>query len=333
MRVTKHILAAFCAAALLAASCAVTPEEDAYYSYDRVMSAWINVNYPGLGTFADTGAYILEMDRGNGPAVGDSAYIRAHYVKRTLDQEIVSTNIRRIAEQLGSYKNTTCYDGNTWRLDQGYLPDALEAILKTMRSGGHVTVALPYSESDHDYSLYAAFSSTSESDNLIIDLTIDTVLTDIYDYQDKTMKAWFEAHYASTDTLTKGLYFKKLVENLAETDTVAEGGSVKVRYIGRLLNGTVFDTNIEDTAKFYRIWSSSNSYSALSITYYKTDESKFSSENSVVDGFGKAILGMNYGETAVAVFDSTLGYEEKGSSPSIPEYAPLCFWLQIEDKV
>lgn len=332
MRIRKHILAALFLAGALTASCAVTNEEDANYSYDRVMKAWINVNYPGLKPFGDTGVYLLEMEEGSGPGMTDSSYIKAHYTKRSLDGTITSTNVRRIAEQLGSYKNTNYYGGNFWRLDQGYLPDGLESVLKTMRSGGRVKLALPHSASSHDYSFYSAFSSTSESDNEIIDLTIDTVVTDIYDYQEKTIRAWFQSHYASTDTLTEGLYFKKLVEKTADTDTVSEGASVKVRYIGRLLDGTVFDTNIEDTAKFYRIWNSSNAYSALSINYYKSDESKFSSDNGVVDGFGKAILGMNYGETAVAVFNSTLGYEDKGKSPSVPEYSPLFFWLQIEEK-
>ena len=41
---------------------------------------------------------------------------------------------------------------------------------------------------------------------------------------------------------------------------------------------------------------------------------------------------MNFGETAVTVFNSELGYGEKGKSPSIPEYAPLYFWLYIEPK-
>ena len=186
MRIRKHILAALFLAGALTASCAVTNEEDANYSYDRVMKAWINVNYPGLKPFGDTGVYLLEMEEGSGPGMTDSSYIKAHYTKRSLDGTITSTNIRRIAEQLGSYKNTNYYGGNFWRLDQGYLPDGLESVLKTMRSGGRVKLALPHSASSHDYSFYSAFSSTSESDNEIIDLTIDTVVTDIYDYQAPT---------------------------------------------------------------------------------------------------------------------------------------------------
>ena len=330
MRIRHIFLASLLLAGLLATSCAVTPEEDSHYSSDRVMKAWLNIHYPGASTFGDTGAYVLEMEPGNGPAVGDSSYVWAHYVKRSLDQTITSTNIRQLAEQLGSYSATAYYGSDIWQVDQGYLPDALEAVLKKMRAGGQVKLALPLSASSHGSALYSAFNSTSETENLIIDLTIDTVMTDIYDYQERTMKAWFQEHYACTDTIVEGLYFKKLDKKETENDTIAEGNAVSVRYIGRLLDGTVFDTNIEDTAKFYRIWKSDGSYSALSINFYKSDESKWSSENSVVDGFGKAVMQMNYGETAVTVFSSKLGYQEKGSSPSIPEYSPLFFWLYIE---
>ena len=332
MSFRKTIFAALFLSGVLAVSCAVSPEEDENYSTDRVMKAWMNVNYPGVRTYGNTGAYVLEMEQGNGPAVSDSSYVWAHYTKRALDQTITSTNIRQLAEQLGSYTATSYYGSSIWQVDKGYLPDALEAILKTMRGGGRAKIALPASASSHDNTLYSAFSGTSESSNEIIDLTIDTVMTNIYEYQERTMKAWFQNHYASTDTLVEGLYFKKLVKKESESDTIPEGNSVSVRYIGRLLDGSVFDTNIEDTAKFYRIWKSDGSYSALSINYYKTDDTKWKSENSVVEGFGRAVLQMNYGEKAVAVFNSTMGYAEKGKSPSVPEYAPLCFWLYIEPK-
>lgn len=316
----------------LAVSCAVTPEEDTNYSSDRVMKAWLNIHYPGVRTFEDTGAYVLEMEPGNGPAIGDSAYVWTHYVKRSLNQTITSTNIQQLAEQLGTYSATTYYGSDIWQVDKGYLPDGLEAVLKTMRGGGHVKIALPISASNHSSAIYSVFTGTSESENQIIDLTVDTVVNDIYDYQERTMRTWFQEHYASTDTISEGLYFKKLIKKEAETDTIPEGNSVSVRYIGRLLDGTVFDTNIEDTAKFYRIWKSGGSYTGLTINFYKTDDTKRKSENSVVDGFAGAVMHMNYGETAVTVFNSKLGYQEKGSRPSIPGYSPLCFWLYTEPK-
>lgn len=332
MRLKDVFLATLIPAFLLAASCAVEPETETYASQDRVMKAWIRYNYPGTSTYSGTSLYVLDMQPGEGPAVTDSSYVWVHYVKRTLDGDVLSTNQQKLAEQLGSYSASSYYGSNIWRVDQGYLPDGLEKVIKSMKSGGSAKVALPVSASEHETSMYSAFSSTSESANEVIELTIDTVMTNVFTYQEKVMKDWFQRNYQISDTAANHLYFKKLEEKTAETDTISEGGNISVRYIGRLLNGQVFDTNIEDTAKFYHIWKSSGSYDALTIAFYKADESQFSENNSVVEGFGKAITRMNFGETAVTVFGPQLGYGEKGSSPGIPEYAPLCFWLYIEPK-
>lgn len=318
--------------AYLAASCAVDPETDSYYSYDRVMKAWMKLNYPGIQPYGESGAYILDMERGNGPAVTDSVYVFAHYIKRTLDRAVTETNVREISVQLGQYTPTTYYGSDIWRIDRGYLPAGLEEVIKTMNAGGHTTIALPYSASTHTRSLYSAFSGSSESGNILFEMTIDTVVANIYDYQENTMKQWFREHYGVSDTASMHLYFKKIEEKTEETDTISEGTSVNVRYIGRLMNGQVFDTNIQDTAKFYRIYSTDNSYDALSVTFYKSDGEKLSEDNSVVAGFAKAVSMMNYGETAVTLFNSELGYGESGSSPSIPEYSPIVFWLYIEPK-
>ena len=332
MRIKYLLLATLIPALLLTAACAVEPQTETYASQDRVMKAWMRHNYPGKTTYGDTGLYVLDMEPGDGPAIGDSAYVFAHYVKSKLDGEIISTNDEGLARQLGTYSVLNHYGSSIWRIDQGYLPDDLETVLHAMKSGGYAKVALPLSASGHALSMYSAFSGTEESYNEILELTIDTVVNRIYAYQEQVMKDWFQRNYQVSDTAAEHLYFKKLVEKTAESDTISEGHNVSVRYIGRLLNGQVFDTNIEDTAKFYRIWKSTGSYNALTISYYKDDPEQFGNNNSVVDDFGKAIRMMNFGEKAVTVFNSELGYGEKGKSPSVPEYAPLCFWLYIEPK-
>ena len=315
-----------------AASCAVEPDEDANLTYDRVMTAWINVNYPGLRPYGESGAYVLDLQKGEGPAVTDSAYVWVHYTKKGLDQSIISSNIQSVDEQTGQYFVTNYYGSDIWRVDQGYLPEGLEEVLKTLRAGGRASIALPHSASGHDYAFYSAFSGTSEADHYLFDLTVDTVVADIYDYQRRVMQQWADTHYAMVDTVSKDFYFKKLTEKAEEdTDTIPEGRTISVRYVGRLLNGQVFDTNIEDTAKFYRLWTPGSTYSALSLEYYP-DEEKFIESNSVVNGFSKAVCRMNYEETAVTLFGSELGYGDNGSGKSIPEYAPLSFWLYIEPK-
>ena len=330
MKLNRTLLVSLLLTASLAISCAVEPDEDSDIVYDHVMAAWMRVNYPAVKPYGTHGAYVLQMDKGDGVSIGDSAYVRVHYTKSTLDGTIVDTNDEDLAKQMGNYAVSSNYAGNTWRLTQGYVPDALEEVIRSMRSGGRATIALPKSASSHDAAMYDAFTSKEEVNNYIFDLAIDTVINDIIQYQDQEMRSWFRTHYDSEATIEDHLFFKKLEENTADTDTISEGATVVVRYIGRLMNGVVFDTNIADSAKFYRIYSGDKSYEGLEVTYYKSDESKFESENSVVPGFGKAVLQMKNGEKAVTLFNSELGYGEDGKNPSIPEYSPLSFWLYIE---
>ena len=330
MKRTRILFLPLLLTAALAVSCAVNPKEDDNISYDHMMEAWMRINHPGVKPYGDYGAYVLDMYKGDGPAIADSSYIRVHYTKSFLDGTIVETNVKELAQQMGTYAVSSNYNGNTWRMTQGYVPDALEEVFRTMRSGGYTTIALPKSSSSHLYSMYDAFTSTEEANNYLYEFVIDTVINDIISYQDKEMRAWFRSHYDSEATIDEHQFFKKLEEHTADSDTIPEGTSVSVRYIGRLMNGQVFDTNIEDTAKFYRIWSGDKTYSGMDISYYKSDESKFASDNSVVTGFGNAILKMNMGEKAVTVFNSDLGYGADGKNPAIPEYSPLVFWLYIE---
>jgi FKBP-type peptidyl-prolyl cis-trans isomerase len=128
------------------------------------------------------------------------------------------------------------------------------------------------------------------------------------------------------DSTEYGFYFTK---NIYTIDSIESGTSADVRYVGKYLDGTVFDTNVADTAKKYRIYSSSNEYSALSFKYQDSEEETLSS-NSFVEGFTKALWRMGYGDHGVAYFYSSLGYGDNGNS-SIPGFVPLFFELWIEE--
>lgn len=52
-------------------------------------------------------------------------------------------------------------------------------------------------------------------------------------------------------------------------------------------------------------------------------------DGAVVKGFEEGLLKMKVGEKATLVFPSSLGYGIKGSSTSIPPYAPLIFTVEI----
>ena len=95
-------------------------------------------------------------------------------------------------------------------------------------------------------------------------------------------------------------------------------------YVARLLDGFVVDTNIEDTARKYRIYSSSRSYSALGHTVVDPDTS---SESDLIRGIDKALLNMKHGGVSIAFFSSDWGYGSK--TKSFGRYQPMFYWIKV----
>ena len=336
MKTIKNIFFIACIAAALV-SCAQSAESDSYAAYNRVMAAWMNVNYPTkVSNTTDSGAYILDEEEGTGKTPTDSSYVFVHYVRTDLEGNIESTNFEELARQLMQYAHSSYYGSDIWQLGIESVPYGVEEMLLKMKEGGFAKIACPLAASEITYTAYNAFSDGSATDNVIYYLYLDKVIEDIDEYQTEQIEAFRDSVYPGLDTISAGFYFKKLVEAEIPTlddgtlDTIADATTVYVRYIGRLLNGQVFDTNIQDTAKKYKIYSSDNDYDALEIEFY-SDQDDAIDNNDVVEGFSMAVCRMYYGEVADTFFWSSLGYAESGSGESIPEYSPLRFTIWLND--
>ncbi|MDD2594999.1 MAG: FKBP-type peptidyl-prolyl cis-trans isomerase [Bacteroidales bacterium] len=314
----------------VAASCAKDVSESSETIQNRILESWISVNYGGTATKTASGAYIISSEMGTGAKVGDSSYVYVNYSTKQLNGDYVTTNRQSTAQQLGTFSYSAYYGSNTWRLGQGAIYPGIEEVLKGMKQGGKVTIVLPPSLTVITNALYSNFSSSGETENIIYEIEVVDVVEDQYEYEKSVLEKYSADYFNGMDSIVEGFYFKKSVE-VAASDTIENEATIKIRYIGRLLNGFVFDTNIQDTAKKYRIYDSSNDYKALDATF-NTDLATYIENNSVVTGFAKAIVGMRYGEKATAFFWSPMGYKESGKSGTIPEYSPLCFEVYIEPK-
>ena len=307
---------------LLTGSCAKTPTESSTAATDRVLAAWVRVNYGTAVTPNDSGVFVLSYTPGTGASVPDSGYVFCHYQRRTLDGNIQSTNIETLGEQLGLKTNLTDFGSDIWQVDVGSIPKGLEPVIKSLKVGGKATVAIPVGQSTMTTSVYNAFSS-SESDNVIYEVELDNVVKDIYEWQDELLKAHSVAHYGGMDTVTAGFY-AKVVGQAAEPDSLNDDVSVSFWYIGRRLDGSIFDTNVRDTARKYEIYSTSGSYDSLTLSYHK-DLSTMLSNSTFVTGFTKAIHDMRKRDTVEVFFRSDWGYGASGSTNVISEYCPLQF--------
>lgn len=318
----------------LATSCGKDIYETNEETQDRVLEAWVKYNYPDkVSNKTESGAYILEFDQGTGDLVSDTGFVFTHYVRRDLSGNITSTNREEFAKQLGTHVLTDYYGPDIWQMGMSAIYAGVEEALVKLRVGGHVKLAVPISATTATYNSYNAFPG-SESAGFIIDIDLERVEKDIYVYQKKCLQAYSDTYYGGLDSTMEGFYFKRHTIEGSEIDSIPYDQNVDVWYIGRRLDGSVFDTNIEDTAKKYRIYNSSKEYTGLDAK--RIDPNSMSSEDSetsdLVDGFQYAVNRMHYGDTCTTFFWSKLGYGMVGTGTSIGEYSPLCFYIMIDTK-
>jgi len=189
-------------------------------------------------------------------------------------------------------------------------------------------------------SAYAEGGTSENSSTMVYDLELVKVVNDIVSYEIDTLEAFRDRHYPGLDSLERGFYKMTIVPGTG--DSLEHASTVSAYYVGKFLNGHVFDTNVADTALKYNIYNSSSTYSELKVTLpdkeEDTDDTETSEEGSVVEGFSKCMLNMKYGEIAICFFHSDYGYTNEGSSATsagsylgggIPAYMPLFFWIYV----
>jgi hypothetical protein len=233
--------------------------------------------------------------------------------------------------KLGTYRPSNFYGDFVWPVKMGQISDPLSDIVKNMKPGEKtVTIVPPWLS---NYNATHAFSSNSSI--IKYEIELKNVVDDIMKYQQDQLAEFSRKHFEGMDTISRGFYCKTFHKS-AKTDTLTEGTSIRVRYVGRMLDGTVFDTNIEDTAKKYDMYDPANTYDHLTVLYYVNDPEKMADENSFVLGFCKALTtGVTWGDKCFAFFDSDYGYGSSGNlsdGAGIPPYYPITFELWLEEE-
>lgn len=335
-----------CAAALatlvLAASCA---KETTTYENDDVklyLDAWMSVHHPDVQP-TGLGVYIIDDQPGTGEAVTDDDYYYfIRYTSMDLDGNISSTSEEKVAQQVGSYTKGNYY-GPTVILDSYYAtqPGILDAV-KGMKVGGTRTVVVPgwlnsTLDEKESYSTAEEFYKHKSGSNAIYRLTLTDKAKDIYKWEVDSLERFTAHKMNDVDSTFYGYYYQQLKEP-TDTTTFPRDTTFYINYIGRLLNGQVFDTTIEDTAKFYGIYSSSKTYEPqmVKLSEIYTDitlgGTSSSDGSTTINGFSYCLSKLKAYEKGICAFYSALGYGYSGSGNAIPRFAPLTFEIEIVDK-
>ena len=318
-------------------SCAREEEESNESIQKRILDAYLEVNYPNKNyEVTKSGLVVLSQEEGDGkqPVSGNAAYIR--YSVKSLSGNYEKTTIKEMAEKLGTYSPSEYYGPILAEIGYGKISRGVHEAICMMKEGGKITVIIPPFLSSYDYSKefnygYTIDETPLSSTNDIYEIELEHAITDIFRFQKDSLESFRDINYPGVDSIVTGYYFKKL--SGTEKDTITHDESANVWYVGKLLDGYVFDTNIEDTAKKYGLYDMSKTYNPLTVNYESTFEEMSSETNEsgegYVTGFARALKSMTYGDHAVTFFWSNMGYKEK-EQDGIPAYSMLFFEIFVE---
>jgi FKBP-type peptidyl-prolyl cis-trans isomerase 2 len=310
---------------ILMSSCAKEKSEPLEDIQDRLLQSYITVVH--LDTLQPTalGYYVIKISEGTGATPKKGDWVKWEQTQRSLDETVISTTEETVARQYGLYNanmQTVHYVPNYGYLDEAYMFRVLADAFPNMKEGAKYRLITPPRLLNSTGSSSQASGYTS----YILDVTLREVIESPQDYEFDEVLVYRAINYPEinvSDSLKYGMYYKTThvapdtvwtVDTLGfplpivkDTTSATEGKTVYVTYVGRFLDGFVFDTNIIDTAKAHNIYDPTKSYDTLSFTI---------KGGNMVEGFDKIVQQLKSGDTGIGFFTSEWGYGVMGKDPS-----------------
>lgn len=337
----KHLLIPLALLALVAGACAKTNTSTTGQDAQTYLKLWMDAYYPNIAPNAD-GLYILEETVGTGEERNtDLPYVYVTSTIRSLGGTISNTTSEDLAKQLGTYKEGDYYGPRFQQVGTGVSYAGVDALLKGMKVGGVRKAVVPawmLNTSRYDTQQeYLDKCSTSAS--LIYEIGFEGQTEDPEADGISAVKAYVlmmygaqqkSTTYASDQEDDGSFYFVSDSTAFKDVTKIAESASVNMNYVGKRLDGTIFDTNLEKVAKDAGIYDREREYTPLSVTYASAYGSmSVGGSTSYIDGFKAGLFLMHWkGQKATVIFSSKHGYSSSGSGTSIPPYEPLIFELE-----
>jgi FKBP-type peptidyl-prolyl cis-trans isomerase FkpA len=132
------------------------------------------------------------------------------------------------------------------------------------------------------------------------------------------LQAYISEKNISVSPTASGLYY---IETKKGSGKKAEAGkTVRVHYTGTLLDGTIFDTSIEETAKMNNVYNPQRPYNPFEFPL---------GQGHVIKGWDEGVAYMSVGGKATFIIPSSLAYGESGAGNIIPPNSPLVFHVEL----
>lgn len=297
--------------------------------------AWLNRHYPDAGS-SGHGVYIIE-DVPAGKALGGESeypYVSVDYIYYDLYGDILGYTEEAVAKQLGEYSENAVYTPQIYYRGENGMNIGMRDAISGMSIGGERLVVIPgWLNSSVEYDTEAEYLANVSGKDGIYRFKLREQIKDMEEWELDSLNSYVARNYklAPKDTLKKGFFYVRTGNPESEKE-FPKDTTIRINYIGRLLNGRVFDTTIKDTAIYYGIYKPSASYGSVSVTFAEDYKEIKLGESTVIDGFAYTMSKMHPGESGTGLFYSSLGYGASGSGSSIPAYSPLRFDISVVDK-
>ena len=324
-------------AALLLAACAKSESESDNDATKRYVEAWMYVHYPDIEA-TDPGYYLLEETEGTGMEYSGEYYVWLNYNTTDLDGNYSGTTYKTIAQQIGDYEEPYYY-GPQWMVNaESAMPAGLAYLLEGMRIGGYKKAVIPsylntYSRYDtaEEYLSHSTSYSTSIYEITLMDFTDDIVMWEV-----DSLERHMDMYYDGLDSLAYGIYYYQTLEP-TDTTSFDEDTTIFIDIIARRLDGQVYETTIEDTAKFYGIYDEDQTYEPFGVAFgdewsdldYDDDDDE--DYYNLLSGMKYALYQMRPYEQGTVFFMSYYGFYYSGNDDYVPAYSPVMVEMSIVD--
>ncbi|MDR0619602.1 MAG: FKBP-type peptidyl-prolyl cis-trans isomerase [Bacteroidales bacterium] len=135
--------------------------------------------------------------------------------------------------------------------------------------------------------------------------------------EDSLIRDYLKEHKLNAVPAESGIYFIPVRKGSGAKLT--HGQEVKVNYVGKMLDGRIFDGNWESELKKAGINTEGGRFNPITVNL---------GTGQVIPGFEEAIMLMQKGGRATVIMPSSLAYGPHGNQ-GIPPFSPLVFDLEI----
>ena len=292
------------------------------FEYDELIrfQAYMSLHYPNLQPISESGLYCIIYEQGTGDSVKVDNYILYNYLGMNLDETVFETNIQSVAQTNDLYSSTSRYAPVFSSYSSSSLIEGLFEGISYLKVPAKARFIMPSSLA-YGSTLHKGLSAYS---SVIFDVELLRVIPDPEVFEQEQIDEFLLDYFpfGIQDTiLHDGVYYLELEEG--EGEYFIKDDEIEVNYIGRFVDGTVFDTNIKSVAEENGIYQSNKDYIPLKTVV---------ESNELIDGFSLVFKKLRREGTAKVLITSSKAYGTAGSG-NIRPYEPLVFDIVVVTKV